>query len=166
MRSWKKRPPNWRFPGARRAALSKQVKDFADDFLNRLPETKTYSAAGANSDALAIDGSATSLTELLKIYGREVASKGINAASGGHFGYIPGGGLYASALADFLAAVTNEYAGVYFASPGAAAMETELLGWLKKIFNFPESAVGNLTSGGSIATLIALAAARGDWILR
>src|SRR5699024_3403913 len=78
----------------------------------------------------------------------------------GHVGYIPGGGIYASALGDFLAAVSNEYAGMSYASPGAAAIENEVINWLKGIFSFPETAVGNLTSGGSIANLIALTAAR------
>jgi glutamate/tyrosine decarboxylase-like PLP-dependent enzyme len=39
-------------------------------------------------------------------------------------------------------------------------LEDELIQWLKKIFNFPEEGVGTLTSGGSIATLIALTSAR------
>ncbi|MCB1024446.1 MAG: aminotransferase class V-fold PLP-dependent enzyme, partial [Acidobacteria bacterium] len=56
--------------------------------------------------------------------------------------------------------ITNEYAGIYFSSPGSVEIENELLNWLKGIFRFPGSAVGNLTSGGSIATLIAFTAAR------
>jgi glutamate/tyrosine decarboxylase-like PLP-dependent enzyme len=39
-------------------------------------------------------------------------------------------------------------------------IENEILDWMKSIFGFPESAVGTLTSGGSIANLIALTAAR------
>ncbi len=65
-----------------------------------------------------------------------------------------------SALADYLAAVTNEYAGLYFASPGAVAIETEMLNWLKSVFGFPSGSAGNLTSGGSVANMIALTAAR------
>jgi glutamate/tyrosine decarboxylase-like PLP-dependent enzyme len=40
------------------------------------------------------------------------------------------------------------------------AIEHVLLDWMKKMFGFPESAVGNLASGGSIANLIAMTAAR------
>jgi len=75
-------------------------------------------------------------------------------------GYIPGGGIYTSAIADYIADVTNEYSGMHFASPGAVAMENELLDWMKSMFGFPKIAIGNLTSGGSIANLIALTAAR------
>src|SRR5690606_37269656 len=93
-------------------------------------------------------------------YQSEVAETGINAASGGHLGYIPGGGIFASAIADFLAAVTNPYAGVYYASPGAVVIENEVINWLKTIFSFPKSSVGNLASGGAVSTVISLTAAR------
>lgn len=138
----------------------KQIGDYANDFVNALDKTKAYSDADVEPNILAIDGTKKPLGELIKLYGSEVASKGINAASGRHFGYIPGGGLYASALADFMVDISNEYAGIYFSSPGAVTIENELLNWLKSVFNFPENAVGNLTSGGSIATLIAFTAAR------
>jgi glutamate/tyrosine decarboxylase-like PLP-dependent enzyme len=49
---------------------------------------------------------------------------------------------------------------MYYASPGAVTIENELINWMKSIFGFPKTAVGNLTSGGSIANLIALTAAR------
>ncbi len=39
-------------------------------------------------------------------------------------------------------------------------MENELIRWMASIFSYPETAIGNLTSGGSIANLIALTAAR------
>ena len=41
-----------------------------------------------------------------------------------------------------------------------ASIENEALNWMKSVFGFPKDAVGNLTSGGSIANLIALTAAR------
>jgi glutamate/tyrosine decarboxylase-like PLP-dependent enzyme len=86
--------------------------------------------------------------------------EGINPASGGHIGYIPGGGMYPSALGDFLADITNRYSGVAYASPGAAKMEQELVKWMTELVGFPASAGGDLTSGGSIANLTAIVAAR------
>ncbi|HQV07406.1 MAG TPA: aminotransferase class V-fold PLP-dependent enzyme, partial [Chitinophagaceae bacterium] len=109
---------------------------------------------------LSIQSQTYSLSQILTIFQNEVAANGINAASGTHLGYIPGGGLFASAIADFLAAVSNTYASVHYASPGAATMENEVINWLKNIFGFPASAVGCLSSGGSISTLIAFTAAR------
>jgi len=54
----------------------------------------------------------------------------LNPASGKHGGYIPGGGLYPSAIADCLAAITNRYAGNYFSSPGAVRLKNKCIRWL------------------------------------
>jgi len=140
--------------------LLKDLQGYTNKFLNNIDNGKYYNSEKANKNAFSIGTKPKLLKEILKIYANEVASKGIKAASAGHLGYIPGGGIYSSALADYLADITNEYAGISFASPGAVAMEQELLDWMKGLFGFPESAVGNLTSGGSIANQIALTAAR------
>jgi aromatic-L-amino-acid/L-tryptophan decarboxylase len=137
-----------------------QVQDYANRFINDIERSKAYSNEKVNRDVLSINGDKKPLKSIIKAYSDEVAGKGINAASGGHIGYVPGGGIYTSAIGDFLADITNEYAGLYYASPGAVIIENEILNWMKSIFGFPESAVGTLTSGGSIANLIALTAAR------
>lgn len=137
-----------------------EVNNYSNSFLNGLPEFGTYSSEKVRKEAFAIGEDPMPLEKILDTFATEVAGKGIKPASGGYMGYIPGGGIYASALGDYLAAITNEYAGMSFASPGAVAMEHELLNWMKSLFGFPKSAVGNLTSGGSIANLIALTAAR------
>lgn len=147
-------------PETERTTYVKKVGDYSNEFISGLEHTKAFRAPDGIGASLAIGNKKKTLDELLGIYQAEVAEKGINAASGGHLGYIPGGGIFTSALADFLAAVTNPYAGVFYASPGAVIVENEVLSWLKSIFSFPKSAVGNLASGGSIATLIALTAAR------
>jgi len=142
-----------------RSELLSKVNALANKFINTISTTASYSNASINND-LNIDLKGQSIDKILSFYNSEVATKGINAASGGHLGYIPGGGIYTSSLGDYLADVTNEYAGSAFASPGAVAIENALLNWMKSVFNFPSSAVGNLTSGGSIANLIGLTAAR------
>lgn len=141
-----------------RAALTRHVTGFAASFINRLSSTNAFQSKILQS--VAITGNPSPLTDILELYNSEVVGTGINAASGGHLGYIPGGGIYAGALADYLAAVTNPFAGAYFAAPGAAAIENEVVHWLKELFSFPETATGCLSSGGSISTLIALTAAR------
>lgn len=145
---------------AQRNKYITQVNNYTNAFINSLEKEKAFSSDKETPHVLSIDNKKKSIEELLKIYADEVAAKGIKPASGGHIGYIPGGGIYTAAIADYLADVTNEYAGMYFASPGAVSMENELIDWMKSIFGFPETAIGNLTSGGSIANLIALTAAR------
>ena len=134
------------------------VTNYANSFIAGLPTVKGYVNKVVGS--LAITDEPKQLEQLLQVYQNEVAENGINAASAKHLGYIPGGGVFTSALADFIAAVTNPFASVHFASPGAAAMENEVVRWLTSVFRFPEDAVGCLTSGGSTSTLIAFTAAR------
>ena len=144
-----------------RGLLLDKIKQFTDNFIEDLPKAESFNCNTPDFKKLKIqEDSQKSVDDILKVFKEEVNEPGLRAASGGHVGYIPGGGIYASALGDFLAAVSNEYAGVSYASPGAVAIENEVISWLKGVFSFPESAVGNLTSGGSIANLIALTAAR------
>lgn len=140
--------------------LLESVQNYANIFLENLSLEKAFTGGTAEKSMFSIGNEPGKLKEILEIFQKEVAAKGVKPASGGHLGYIPGGGIYTAALADYLAAISNEYAGIAFASPGAVAMEHALLDWMKSLFGFPTSAVGNLTSGGSIANMIALTAAR------
>lgn len=142
----------------RRVEMINSVSDYANRFIDQLDTVPAFIEKEAHS--LDINTKKRSLPELLELYQTEVGETGINAASGKHLGYIPGGGVFAAALADFIAAVTNPYAGVHYASPGAATIENEVINWLKSVFSFPDSAVGCLNSGGSISTLIAFTSAR------
>ena len=145
-------------PESQRKEMLNQVADYSNTFINGLSKIKGYQEKEIGN--LAIQNNKTSLPELLDIYQKEVAETGINAASPKHLGYIPGGGVYTAALADYIAAVTNPFASVYYASPGAATIENEVVNWLKSVFSFPETSVGCLSSGGSISNLIAFTAAR------
>jgi aromatic-L-amino-acid/L-tryptophan decarboxylase len=74
--------------------------------------------------------------------------------------YIPGGGLVHSALGDLLAAASNKYSGFASASPGAVRIENACAAWLASVIGYPKYSGGTLTSGGSIANLTAIVAAR------
>lgn len=142
----------------KRLEMIKNITDYANQFISGLNTTKAFNDREATS--LEITNQKRTLTELLDLYQKEVVETGINAASGKHLGYIPGGGVFTAALADFIAAVTNPFASMYYASPGAATIENEVVNWLKSVFSFPDNSVGCLSSGGSISTLIAFTAAR------
>jgi len=148
---------------AERAALTEPVVAYANRFLDGLATrpmfVESLTDGAALRDAPFLEDP-TAVDDLLRIIETEVDTPGLNPASAGHLGYIPGGGLFHSALGDFLADVTNRYAGVYFASPGAVRMENRLLRWMGDLVGYPATAVGNLTSGGSISNLIGIVSAR------
>jgi glutamate/tyrosine decarboxylase-like PLP-dependent enzyme len=149
-------------PANRREDLTRQAVGYAEDFLNRLPVSNTYEPDKGHSKLLErpFGEAAGDFQVLLNTLKSAVNSEGINPASGGHMGYIPGGGIYPSAWGDFLADITNCYSGVSFASPGGAKMERQLVQWMAGLLGYPETAGGDLTSGGSMANLTAIIAAR------
>jgi aromatic-L-amino-acid decarboxylase len=78
----------------------------------------------------------------------------------GYLAYIPGGGLYASALADFIACAVNRYVGVAQAAPVLARIEETAVRWLAGVMGYPATAAGILTSGGSLSNFSAIVTAR------
>lgn len=97
---------------------------------------------------------------LLSYFGQCVNEPGFATTSPRFMAYIPGGGLFHSALGDFLAAVSNKYSGFASASPGAVRLENACTAWLGEVIGYPKTCAGTLTSGGSIANLTAIVAAR------
>ena len=86
--------------------------------------------------------------------------KSFTTAGPGYLAYIPGGGLYPAALADYLALAVNRYVGVWNAAPVLVQMELTAIEWLRELVGFPAGAQGLLTSGGSMSNLVAVATAR------
>ena len=65
---------------------------------------------------------------------------------------------FTGALGDFLAAVQGSNLGG--GNHAAAAMDRQVVDWMKEIVGFPPEASGTLVSGGSVANLIGLTVAR------
>jgi len=146
-----------------RAAIRDPVVEYAEKFLDALPGLPAYHVTSDKGRAIRdikFSDEPRPVEDILAVLAEHVDGPGLNPASGGHLGYIPGGGLYSASLADYLSDVTNRYAGVFFSSPGAVRVEHQVVRWTADVVGFPENAGGTLTSGGSIANLVCLAAAR------
>ncbi|MGE0772528.1 MAG: aspartate aminotransferase family protein [Cyclobacteriaceae bacterium] len=146
-----------------RKTVRDQVLEYTEQFLNEIEETKTFQFESNKGKGLQQHPFAEKpqpIESSLQLIRDEVDFPALNPASGGHFGYIPGGGIYYAALGDYMADIANRYAGIYFASPGAVRMENMLLQWVADLMGYPKTAAGNITSGGSIANLIAICTAR------
>lgn len=99
------------------------------------------------------------LGQLLDLFD-QAADQGVDTAGPGYLAYIPAGGLAVSAIAEMLAQLTNRFTGVTDLAPALVAMEQGVLRWLCQQFGLPTGSGGLLTTGGSMATLSALVAAR------
>ncbi|MBK9271567.1 MAG: aminotransferase class V-fold PLP-dependent enzyme [Saprospiraceae bacterium] len=140
--------------------MNDQIIHFALGFIQQLDQLKAYRPIPDMKGRMEDPEKVESLDQILQQLKTDMTDIGLNPASGGHLGYIPGGGLYAGAMGDLLAAITNQYAGIFYGGPGAVKMENELIRWLCQLVGFPKTSLGNLTSGGSIANLIAFVTAR------
>jgi aromatic-L-amino-acid/L-tryptophan decarboxylase len=76
------------------------------------------------------------------------------------FAFVPGPSNFVSVAADFLAAGYNVFNGSWLGGSGPAALELTVIDWLRMLCGFPASAGGLFVSGGSVANLTALLAAR------
>jgi aromatic-L-amino-acid decarboxylase len=102
----------------------------------------------------------TDLDGLLDLLFREAVPLSYNSAGPGYLAYIPGGGVYPSAIADFIANAVNRYVGVWIAAPGLAQLELNVVRWFCEIIGYPAGSGGILTSGGSLANFTAVVTAR------
>lgn len=156
-------------PAGQRADLRNEVIQYAESFLDHIHDLPAYVVTDDKGIGLydsPISETPIDIKAALQLLRHNVDRPGLNPASGGHLGYIPGGGIYVSALGDYLADVSNRFSGLFFASPGAVRMENLLLEWMAKIVGYPEDAGGNLTSGGSIANLVGIVTAREAYNLK
>ena len=69
------------------------------------------------------------------------------------WGWYMGSGNFTGALADFLAAIDGSNLGG--GQTAAALVDSQVVDWFKEIMGFPQSASGTLTSGGSMANMVA-----------
>lgn len=100
------------------------------------------------------------LDTLLDALFDECIPRSFTSPGPGYLAYIPGGGVYPAALADFIADTTNRYTGIWQAAPALVQLEANVLDWLRDWMGFPDTARGLFTTGGSGAMFNAIAAAR------
>ncbi|MBI2266946.1 MAG: aminotransferase class V-fold PLP-dependent enzyme [Armatimonadetes bacterium] len=146
-----------------RKEVRKKVISYTEEFLKSIEKLKAYNVTldkGAGILDSPIGEKGIPIDDALGLLRENVDFPGLNPASGGHLGYIPGGGIYFSSLADYMADIFNRYAGVFFAGPGAVRMENMLIAWMSKVAGYPKTAAGNLTTGGSLANLMGIVTAR------
>lgn len=140
----------------------KEVYAYSSQFIDSLEKGPAFVEPedGPEPEPFSISDHPVPIEDVLNEFDKQVNTTGLNPASGGHLAYIPGGGVFPAGLGDLLAAVSNRYAGIYYASPGTVRLENFLIRWMCSLIGYPSSALGNLTSGGSIANLIAITTAR------
>ena len=145
--------------------LGHRLVDQIADFLASVPSRSTAPEAGSaeihaalGTGALPEDGAAPDVlldraVDLLTRYSR------LN----GHprsWGYIIGSPAPIGMLGDFLASAVNPNCAAWTASPAAAEMERQVVRWIGELLGYPAGCGGLLTSGGTMANIVGMLAAR------
>lgn len=102
----------------------------------------------------------SALPDLLDPLFADWIPRSFNTAGPGYMAYIPGGGVYPAALASLIADSVNRYTGIWEGAPALVQLEANALDWLRQWMQFPPSARGLFTTGGSMAMFNAIACAR------
>src|SRR5881394_1785709 len=76
------------------------------------------------------------------------------------FGYVQAPGTAIAAIADLLSSTLNANLTAWRSAPAAVEIERLTIDWIKQIIGFDRDAAGLFVSGGSMANMAALAAAR------
>lgn len=142
-----------------------QMTAYGSEFILNIRNEPTFGPNYTSIQALEeleISDEPRQLSDLIPVLKTALDQPGVSPANPGHLGYIPGGGVYSSAIADYITAFTDHFAGMYFAGPGAVKMENDLIRWMCALVGYPSTAFGNLSSGGSIGNLTAIVTARDE----
>ncbi|MGH7540469.1 MAG: pyridoxal phosphate-dependent decarboxylase family protein, partial [Gemmatimonadota bacterium] len=144
-------------------AMGEAALEYVVGFIHGLDEAPARNVDGALEAASALKAAPPeeggSFEEAFAGF-RDAAARAYETAGPGYLPYIPGGGLFASSLAQFLTMSVNRFPNFWEVAPGLAQIEQNVIRWLCDLFGFPAEARGVLTTGGSIANLSAVVTAR------
>jgi aromatic-L-amino-acid decarboxylase len=140
--------------------LAERTASAATEFLATLDSRRTFPATSAEQTAAAFDRplgeegvGAAALDDLAAMTAHA------RAGTGRLFPYVVGSGEPVAALGDLYASVLNQNVTAWRSAPGAVTMERTVVRWVAEAIGC-EGFSGSLTSGGSLANVMALAMAR------
>jgi aromatic-L-amino-acid/L-tryptophan decarboxylase len=131
------------------------------DSVAELPVAPTSSAASlqaALASPLPVEG--RDFASLLAVFRDVIVPGSRHHAHPRFFGYVSAPGTAVAAVADFLASALNANLPAWRSSPAAVEVERLTIDWIRQALGCPPGTGGLFLSGGSMANLTALAAAR------
>lgn len=145
-------------------ALGYRVVDLLTEHFAHLPEKRV----GAKGDPAILrpklltqpPNEPVSPDEIFATLHRDVFSNMMNVGHPRHLAFVPVPSNYVSVMADALSSGFNVFSGSWLAGSGSIAIELTVIDWLRQWCRLPEEAGGLLVSGGSMANLTAIVAAR------
>ncbi|WDZ81109.1 pyridoxal-dependent decarboxylase (plasmid) [Ensifer adhaerens] len=150
-------PPDW----SSVAALARRIVDDAVDHVGRARERPVWRPLPAEVEALfraPVPEQPTPIEDVYALVKETVLAYPMGNIHPRFWSWYMGSGNFTGALGDFLAAIQGSNLGG--GRHAAALTDQQVVGWLRDMIGFPETASGTLVSGGSVANLVGLTVAR------
>src|SRR5881296_2022890 len=136
------------------------MSDYLRSFRARGVYRHMFSRRIRNRLDAALPTKGSDFDELLKVFREDIVPFSRQNAHPRMFGYVQAPGTPIAAIADLLASTLNANLTAWRSAPAAVEVERLTINWIKQILGFTQTAAGLFVSGGSMANLAALAAAR------
>src|SRR5438552_16130033 len=140
------------------------VIQFMTDYLGDLRARPVYRHTSSNEIRSGLDATlpikGTDFDSLLKVFCDTIVPFSRQNAHPRMFGYVQSPGIPIAALADLLASMLNANLTIWRSAPAPVELERLTIDWIRQILGFNARAGGLFVSGGSMANLAAIAAAR------
>src|SRR6266516_6097647 len=134
------------------------------EYLGAIRDRRLYPSTSSRQIRERLDsslpGEPTTFDELLHTFRDTLIELSRHNGHPRMFGYVQAPGTAIAAIADLLASTLNANLTAWRSAPAAVELERLTLDWIKQIIGFNRDAAGLFVSGGSMANMAALAAAR------
>jgi aromatic-L-amino-acid/L-tryptophan decarboxylase len=140
------------------------VTQFMIDYLGDLRDRPVHRHTSSGKIRSGLDSKlpikGTDFDSLLKVFRETIVPFSRQNAHPRMFGYVQSPGTPIAAFADLLASTLNANLTIWRSAPAPVELERLTIDWIRQILGFNPEAGGLFVSGGSMANLAALAAAR------
>src|SRR3954471_5658670 len=140
------------------------VTRFVIEYLGELRDCPVYRYTSSRRIRSGLDSElpikGTDFDSLLKIFRDAIVPFSRQNAHPRMFGYVQSPGTPIGAFADLLASTLNANLTIWRSAPAPVELERLTIDWIRQMLRFPAEARGLFVSGGSMANLAAIAAAR------
>src|SRR4029434_5273116 len=134
------------------------------EYLGTIQDRRLYPSTSSRQIREQLDSSLprepTTFDELLHTFRNTLIELSRHNGHPRMFGYVHAPGSAIAAIADLLASTLNANLTAWRSAPAAVEIERLTIDWIKQIVGFDPNAAGLFVSGGSMANMAALAAAR------
>jgi glutamate/tyrosine decarboxylase-like PLP-dependent enzyme len=134
------------------------------EYLGTIRDRRLYPRTSSREIREQLDRSvpkeAANFEQLLEVFRKPLLEFSRHNGHPRMFGYVQAPGTAIAAIADLLASTLNANLTAWRSAPAAVEMERLTIDWIKQIIGFDANAAGLFVSGGSMANMAALAAAR------